>query len=396
MPLRVQVNGPRHCHHHHHRHHHLHLHLTPIPSLRVQMYEWNKAVGRAHAESVTGGAQPPVWAQFRAAGRRAYSATLHLTVRPTAPPDSMQVQYPFRPTAAHHVEVGQMGYEELRAKAAREHEKGQVGAGGALGELPVSLAEHGISTARNNAPCLLPNNLLHALPSGSNGATALALSRDGTRGRASDRAPHHTRAQPHSSPHTPPSLQAPSSRARSTPRTAPSWRSTTSAAASSGSASTPTTAPSTNCLGAPTLSHEPASCWPPPTLPPRSPLSLFPCRSADGQKLLSVSADGSAKLWRTTPMAGAEGEPLATLLHPSFVFCGKMQPPPQGGRRNSYAARARFYGPRLAHPLTRPAHSLVTPAACACPLPCPPPSPARSSDPHRPPSPPYRLSLIHI
>ena len=195
MPLRVQVNGPRHCHHHHHRHHHLHLHLTPIPSLRVQMYEWNKAVGRAHAESVTGGAQPPVWAQFRAAGRRAYSATLHLTVRPTAPPDSMQVQYPFRPTAAHHVEVGQMGYEELRAKAAREHEKGQVGAGGALGELPVSLAEHGISTARNNAPCLLPNNLLHALPSGSNGATALALSRDGTRGRASDRAPHTTHAR---------------------------------------------------------------------------------------------------------------------------------------------------------------------------------------------------------
>ena len=95
-----------------------------------------------------------------------------------------------------------MGYEELRAKAAREHEKGQVGAGGALGELPVSLAEHGISTARNNAPCLLPNNLLHALPSGSNGATALALSRDGTRGRDSDRAPHHTRAQSRSSPHT--------------------------------------------------------------------------------------------------------------------------------------------------------------------------------------------------
>ena len=88
-----------------------------------------------------------------------------------------------------------MGYEELRAKAAREHEKGQVGAGGALGELPVSLAEHGISTARNNAPCLLPNNLLHALPSGSNGATALALSRDGTRGRASDRAPHTTHAR---------------------------------------------------------------------------------------------------------------------------------------------------------------------------------------------------------
>ena len=82
-----------------------------------------------------------------------------------------------------------MGYEELRAKAAREHEKGQVGAGGALGELPVSLAEHGISTARNNAPCLLPNNLLHALPSGSNGATALALSRDGTRGLVSNRAP---------------------------------------------------------------------------------------------------------------------------------------------------------------------------------------------------------------
>ena len=142
-----------------------------------------------------------------------------------------------------------MGYEELRAKAAREHEKGQVGAGGALGELPVSLAEHGISTARNNAPCLLPNNLLHALPSGSNGATALALSRDGTRGRASDRAPHHTRAQPHSSPHTPPSLQARSSRAQSTARTARWWRSTTSAAASSGSASTRTTAPSTNCLG---------------------------------------------------------------------------------------------------------------------------------------------------
>ena len=92
-------------------------------------------------------------------------------------------------------------------------------------------------------------------------------------------------------------------------------------------------------------------------------------------------------------MAGAEGEPLATLLHPSFVFCGKMQPPPQGGRRNSYAARARFYGPRLAHPLTRPAHSLVTPAACACPLPCPPPSPARSSDPLLPPSPPYRYAV---
>ena len=339
------------------------------------MYEWNKAVGRAHAESVTGGAQPPVWAQFRAAGRRAYSATLHLTVRPTAPPDSMQVQYPFRPTAAHHVEVGQMGYEELRAKAAREHEKGQVGAGGALGELPVSLAEHGISTARNNAPCLLPNNLLHALPSGSNGATALALSRDGTRGRASDRAPHHTRAQPHSSPHTPPSLQARSSRARSTPRTAPSWRSTTSAAASSGSASTRTTAPSTSCLGAPTaltnLRVAAPSC------------SLFPCRSADGQKLLSVSADGSAKLWRTTPMAGAEGEPLATLLHPSFVFCGKMQPPPQGGRRNSYAARARFYGPH-SHPLTRPAPLSRYPSGLCVPPARPPPSPARPSDPFSP------------
>ena len=241
------------------------------------MYEWNKAVGRAHAESVTGGAQPPVWAQFRAAGRRAYSATLHLTVRPTAPPDSMQVQYPFRPTAAHHVEVGQMGYEELRAKAAREHEKGQVGAGGALGELPVSLAEHGISTARNNAPCLLPNNLLHALPSGSNGATALALSRDGALVacaiHSEDRAvvaiynigSGQQRLRVHAHHRTIHEL---------------SW-------------------------------------------------------SADGQKLLSVSADGSAKLWRTTPMAGAEGEPLATLLHPSFVFCGKMQPPPQGGRRNS-------------------------------------------------------------
>ena len=182
-----------------------------------------------------------------------------------------------------------MGYEELRAKAAREHEKGQVGAGGALGELPVSLAEHGISTARNNAPCLLPNNLLHALPSGSNGATALALSRDGALVacaiHSEDRAvvaiynigSGQQRLRVHAHHRTIHEL---------------SW-------------------------------------------------------SADGQKLLSVSADGSAKLWRTTPMAGAEGEPLATLLHPSFVFCGKMQPPPQGGRRNSYAARRAILWPAI-------------------------------------------------
>lgn len=103
--------------------------------------------------------------------------------------------------------------------------------------------------------------------------------------------------------------------------------------------------------------------------------------SADGQKLLSVSADGSAKLWRTTPMAGAEGEPLATLLHPSFVFCGKMQPPPQGGRRNSYASPARDSTARDSHPLTRTAAPLSLPQWLVRAPGRPPPSPARPSDP---------------
>ena len=244
-----------------------------------------------------------------------------------------------------------MGYEELRAKAAREHEKGQVGAGGALGELPVSLAEHGISTARNNAPCLLPNNLLHALPSGSNGATALALSRDGTRGRASGRAPHHTRAQPHSSPPAPPSPQAPSSRARSTPRTARWSRSTTSAAASSGSASTRTTARSTSCLGRRTA----RSCS------PSRPTARRSC--------------GGRRRWRA-PRA-SRWPPSSTRRLSSAARCSRRRRAAGATRTPRAILRARFFAP--AHPHRRP--SLVTPVACACPLPARRPRPAQSSDP---------------
>lgn len=56
-----------------------------------------------------------------------------------------------------------------------------------------------------------------------------------------------------------------------------------------------------------------------------------------GERLLSVSADSTAKVWQPVPLEEEEeesGEPLLVLPHPSFVFCGRFQPQARvaGGR----------------------------------------------------------------
>jgi len=64
--------------------------------------------------------------------------------------------------------------------------------------------------------------------------------------------------------------------------------------------------------------------------------------SATGDRLLSVSADGTAKIWQPVPPPDSEvsadnpslGDAVITLAHPTFVFCGRLQPraPASSGR----------------------------------------------------------------
>ena len=239
---------------------------APTHPMQLQLYRWQKSV-RAPAAS-----QPPVWGQFVAAGRRTYTSTLHVTVRPVPQPGQLAVKYPFRPMAAHHVEEGRLTYEQLTASTTRQKTPGGTTAGvsTALGGSISGGGMQRTGTSRDGGPCLLPNAVLHALPGGSMGCTALVLSPDGA-------------------------LLA--------------------AALADGERSL-------------LALHEVASG--------RQRLLMHAHHrtvheltwSADAERLVSVSADGTAKVWRPGLMLDgsvAPGEPEFTLPHPAFVYCGRLQ-----------------------------------------------------------------------
>jgi WD40 repeat protein len=248
--------------------------------LQLQLYKWQRRVRTPERT------QPPVWGQFVAAGRRAYSSALHVTLRAVPPPEPVAVRFPYRPMAAHHVEEGRLSHEQLVASTtkARGLEGGLGGAGGGAAGGAAGGGAGGASgggggggsgnlkiVPRHGGPCLMPNALLHALPAGANGATALALSPDGTLLAAAladgerallalyDVASGRQRMLLHAHHRTVHEL---------------SW-------------------------------------------------------SADGSRLVSVSADGSAKVWHPSALLDETNpepqvEPLAVLPHPAFVYCGRL------------------------------------------------------------------------
>eukprot|EP00966_Prymnesium_polylepis_P311045 7186475-Prymnesium_polylepis.2 len=143
--------------------------LRPMP-LRLQLYRWQSRV-----RSPPG--QPAVWTQYLAAGRQRYSSTLYVTLRPSPPPGQLTVKFPFRPMAAHHLEVGRLDFAALQtATAARE--TGGVPQAATASARPTT-AKSNATARRAGEPCLLPNALLHALPGGEMGTTAIAISPDG-------------------------------------------------------------------------------------------------------------------------------------------------------------------------------------------------------------------------
>ena len=249
--------------------------------LQLQLYKWQRGVVTRERT------QPPVWGQFTAAGRRAYSSALHVTLRAVPPPEPVAVRFPYRPMAAHHVEEGRLSHEELVASTSKARGlPGGLGAaaagaaGGASGGGAVGASGGGAVGAsagnlrimpRQGGPCLMPNALLHALPAGSNGATALALRPDGTMLAAA--LAHGERA-----------LLALFDVASGRQRILLHAHHRTV--------------------------HE--LSW-----------------SADGSRLVSVSADGSAKVWQPSVLLDEASpehqvEPLAVLPHPAFVYCGRL------------------------------------------------------------------------
>lgn len=247
--------------------------------LQLQLYKWQRRVRTPEKN------QPPVWGQFVAAGRRAYSSALHVTLRAVPPPEPVAVRFPYRPMAAHHVEEGRLTHAQLvasttkRATGLLSDESGGA-SGGASGSLKSA------ATSRHGGPCLMPNALLHALPAGSMGATALALSPDGVLLAAAladgerallalyDVASGRQRILLHAHHRTVHEL---------------SW-------------------------------------------------------SADGERLVSVSADGTAKVWRPGALldeadAEPQVEPLAVLAHPAFVYCGRLLGRTAAGAKGAGAPR---------------------------------------------------------
>jgi len=255
--------------------------------LRLQLYRWQKT-----ARPQVG--QPAVWAQYLAAGRQPYSSTVYATIRPQREPEVLPVKFPHRPTAAHHAEEGRLPYERLLQDTARGH-------GAATNAIGTGSSEQGpgpMQSVTTNLPprdggtCLIPNEPLHTLPGGANGATAISISPDGSLLAIALEEKGHVMLAVHA---------LGSGRRRmlihAHHRTA----------------------------------HE--LCW-----------------SADSVSLLSVSADGTAKLW---PVHFDEASPepppdaaIATLSHPSFVYCARMQPKGPIGRA-APAAPGNTSAPRL-------------------------------------------------
>ena len=240
---------------------------VPTHPMQLQLYRWQKSV-RAPAAS-----QPPVWGQFVAAGRRSYTSTLHVTVRPVPQPGPLAVKYPFRPMAAHHVEEGRLSYEQLTASTTRQKTPGSTTVAGSTTAAGGGSISGGgtqrTGTSRGGGPCLLPNAVLHALPGGSMGCTALVLSPDGALLAAALAEGER-------------SLLALYEVASGRQRLLMHAHHRTV--------------------------HE--LTW-----------------SADASRLVSVSADGTAKVWRPGPMldGSVPGEPEFTLPHPAFVYCGRLQ-----------------------------------------------------------------------
>ena len=239
--------------------------LRAMP-LRLQLYRW-----QSRLRSPPG--QPAVWTQYLAAGRTRYTSTLYVTLRALPPPDKLTVRFPFRPMAAHHDEVGRLDFASLQAATLARMPS--VAPTQIVANASRSTSSNAPFTTRGGGPCLLPNAPLHALRGGEMGATAIALSPDG---RFLACALAHAEVS-HISVH-----ELLSGRrlflAHAHHRTV----------------------------------HE--LCW-----------------SADSERLLSVSGDGSAKLWQplthvngSTASDDSLGEPIAVLPHPTFVFCGRMQP----------------------------------------------------------------------
>lgn len=248
--------------------------LRPMP-LRLQLYRW-QTTARPQAN------QPAVWAQYLAAGRQAYSSTVFMTIRPQKAPEALPVKFPHRPTAAHHAEEGRLSYERMQEDTARG--SGNAAANAAdlrpatASCLTSSLRLPGLTNLpkRNGGACFIPNAPLHTLPAGANGATAISISPDGVLLAIALEERSHVMLAVHD-------LSSGRRRAliHAHHRTV----------------------------------HE--LCW-----------------SAEGDTLVSVSADGTAKLWR--PQADGSAEPpeaaFATLTHPSFVYCARMQPKGPIGR----------------------------------------------------------------
>jgi jouberin len=244
--------------------------LRPMP-LRIQLYGWQKRVR-------TQLGQPAVWSQYLAAGRRHYgnSSTAYITVRPLQPPEQLTVRFPHRPMAPHHVEEGRLSFEKLQADTARDRAmptapggvSASINSPGGGGEANWMTA----TFARGGGPCLLPNTLLHALPGGALGATAVALSPDGQLVAVGLAEADYSMVAIHDV-HGGRRREAFHAHHRTI--------------------------------------HE--LCW-----------------SADGQRVVSVSADGTAKVWK--PRRGPDeetpqdDEPLATMQHPSYVYCVRTQP----------------------------------------------------------------------
>lgn len=234
--------------------------LRPMP-LRLQLYVW-----QPHVRPVSN--QSAVWAQYLAAGRQRYSSTLYVSLRSIPPPQQLEVRFPYRPAAAHHVEVGRLSFEELqvsatssllsvRAKTASMHSA----------SAPVNRAS---SLSREGGDCLLPNDVMHVVPGGALGATALAISPDGRHlvcalcEREGGWLAVHELLTGHR----------------------------------------------TMLL----LAHQ---------------YTVHDLSWGTGSdQLLSVSADGTAKLWKWSQHPEAEDsiEPLMVFSHPTIVYCGKIQP----------------------------------------------------------------------
>lgn len=139
--------------------------LRPMP-LRVQLFRWRPGFPPAAP------GQADVWPQYAASSPEPYSSTVFLSILPIAPPAPLMVKYPFRPMAAHHQELGRLAPDDLFSARGISGAHGQDGGG-----------YTGWGTARwpgrGDAPCLVPNTVLHALPGGTMGVTAVVFSPDG-------------------------------------------------------------------------------------------------------------------------------------------------------------------------------------------------------------------------